>query len=52
MNKSGICATARTIASQWLTSSVIFRIKTQVAYRFPIITRGLHPELIIAVFNM
>jgi hypothetical protein len=34
MDKSGICASARTVASQWLVRLVDSPVKAQVAHRF------------------
>jgi hypothetical protein len=40
VDKSGICATARTITSQWLTSFVVAPIKAQVAHCYSVIING------------
>jgi hypothetical protein len=39
VDKSGICASARTIASQWLTIIVRIRIKAQIAHRCRVVDR-------------
>jgi hypothetical protein len=40
VKKSGICASARTVTSQWLINFVNSPIKAQVTHRFSVITRG------------
>jgi hypothetical protein len=58
VNKSGICATAGTIASQWLINFIWSRVKAQVAHRFLFAGRKrgcgplIHESIVISIFKI